>query len=371
MFELQSYLRVILSICGGLLTLLGSVGIFVSLTVQRRVERLQDILEEFMDLSYQSEINLTGKMFKLIEKYQMHYLLPEGPSRIIMFYVNITIVIVILSWSGVLLCGYSPPLQWQGLLFILPVLTGLGILLFYRFLLKNAINPVANALLGPLIPPPTHLRSVSYLSRYVNVSVKSILKHARLRLVVKSTESGVTVLLKEELSFDDYFYFLNLQNEANHTLFTGFGEIKMVFGHEPITGKPVPAARNVSVPLGFIAPEANLPGPGDNFPDDAGFEARFLIFPWAEKHPIEYVFRMHGRQSNIVMADEPEISVNYMITYRIRQNRLEIIEDQTKLPCFRELAPVFSLDNRRRYWSDGEFCRPESVKICEQPIYIS
>ena len=69
MFELQSYLRVILSICGGLLTLLGSVGIFVSLTVQRRVERLQDILEEFMDLSYQSEINLTGKMFKLIEKY--------------------------------------------------------------------------------------------------------------------------------------------------------------------------------------------------------------------------------------------------------------------------------------------------------------
>ncbi|MFZ5640981.1 MAG: hypothetical protein ACOY4Q_09875 [Bacillota bacterium] len=361
MFDLQSYLRVILSLCGGLLTLLGSVGIFVSLTVQRRVERLQDILEEFMDLSYQSETNLTGKMYKLIEKYQMHYLVPKGPSRIIMLYVNLTIVTVILSWSGILLIGYRTPWQWRLMLYVLPVITGLGILLFYRFLLKNAINPVANALLSPLIPPPTHLRSVSYLSRYVNVSVKSILKHARLRLLVKTADSGAVVLLKEELSFDDYFYFLHMQDEDNRPVFTGFGELKMFFGQEAITGKPVPAARNVNVPLGFIKAPVS---------EDKTFEARFLIFPWGEKHPIEYIFRMHSRQSNIVMADEPEISVNYMITYRVRQNRLEIIEDKTKLAYFRELAPGFILDNRRRYLPGGDVCLPETVQICEQPIYI-
>lgn len=362
MFDLQAYLRVILSLCGGLLTLLGSVGIFVSLTVQRRVERLQDILEEFMDLSYHSETNLTGKMYKLIEKYQMHYLLPKGPSRIIMFYVNLTIIIVILAWSGSLLDGFRQPWHWRTLIYVLPVVIGLGILLFYRFLLKNAINPVANALLSPLIPPPAQLRSVSYLSRYVNVSVKSILKHARLRLLVKAVEPGtMVVLLKEELSFDDYFYFLHLQDEDNRPVFTGFGELKMAFGSEPITGKPVPAARNVNVPLGFI--NARIPVAGT-------CEARFLIFPWGEKHPIEYIFRMHSRQANIVMADEPEISVNYMITYRIVQNRLEIIEDQTKLPYFRELAPGFILDNRRRYWPGGKVCRPETVQKCEHPIYI-
>jgi len=362
MFELQSYLRVIFSICAGLLTLLGSVGIFVSLTVQRRVERLQDILEEFMDLSYQTETNLTGKMFKLIEKYQMHYLLPEGPSRIIMLYINLTIVIIILAWAGILLSGYNPPLKWQTLFYVLPVITGLGILIFYRFLLQNAINPVANALLSPLIPPPTQLRSVSYLSRYVNVSVKSILKQARLRLLVKNTASGAIVLLKEELSFDDYFYFLSLQDEESRPVFTGFGELKMVFSHEPITGKPVPAARNVNIPLGFISTPA---------PEDSAFEARFLIFPWGEKHPIEYVFRMHSRQSNIVMADEPEISVNYMITYRVRHKKLEIIEDQTKLTCFRELAPGFILDNRRRYRSEaGDPGQARVVHTCNQDIYI-
>lgn len=361
MFDLQSYLRVIVSLCGGLLTLLGSVGIFVSLTVQRRVERLQDILEEFMDLSYQSETNLTGKMYKLIEKYQMHYLIPKGPSRIIMFYVNLTIIIVILSWSGILLGAYRQPWQWRVLVYVLPVVTGLGSLLFYRFLLKNAINPVANALLSPLIPPPTQLRSVSYLSRYINVSVKSILKHARLRLLVKTVEQGAMVLLKEELSFDDYFYFLHLQDKDNRPVFTGFGELKMAFGHEPITGKPVPAARNVNVPLGFIKAPV---------PDESTYEARFLIFPWGERHPIEYIFRMHSRQSNIVMADEPEISVNYMITYRVSIKKLEIIEDQTKLPYFRELAPGFILDNRRRYWPGENVCRPETVQKCEQPIYI-
>ncbi len=368
MFDLQSYLRVILSLCGGLLTLLGSVGIFVSLTVQRRVDRLQDILEEFMDLSYHTETNLTGKMYKLIEKYQMHYLVPKGPSSIIMLYINLTIVIVILCWSGILLGGYRAPWEWRMLVYILPVITGLGILLFYRYLLKNAINPVANALLSPLIPPPTHLRSVSYLSRYVNVSVKSILKHARLRLLVKTVNAGGLVLLKEELSFDDYFYFLQLQDEHNHILFTGFGELKMTFGHEPVTGKPVPAARNVNIPLGLLAGPAlqnNLSGH-----DKKTFEARFLIFPWGEKHPIEYVFRMHSRQSNIVMADEPEISVNYMITYRVRHNKLEIIEDQTKLPYFRELAPGFMLNNRRYYWTGGEICSPATVQTCEQPIYI-
>lgn len=362
MFDLQSYLRVILSVCGGLLTLLGSVGIFVSLTVQRRVERLQDILEEFMDLSYRSETNLTGKMYKLIEKYQMHYMIPDGPSRIIMLYVNLTIVIVILAWSGLLLVGYKPPWHWRVVAYVLPVATGLGILLFYRFLLKNAISPVANALLSPLIPPPALLRSVSYLSRYVNVSVKSILKHARLRLLVKTTETGTTVLLKEELSFDDYFYFLYLQAEDNNPLFTGYGELKMTFGSETITGKPVPAARNVNIPLGFMQ--------YTRAPEGRNYEARFLIFPWGEKHPIEYLFRMHGRQANIVMADEPEISVNYTITYRIRQNKLEIIEDQTKLPCFRELSPGFILDNKRRFWTGNAPCRTENTHLCDRAIYI-
>ena len=65
-----------MAISGGLLTLLGSVGIFISLIIQRRLDRLQDTLEG-ISLSYRSETNLTGLMYNLIEKYQMHYMVPR------------------------------------------------------------------------------------------------------------------------------------------------------------------------------------------------------------------------------------------------------------------------------------------------------
>ena len=46
MLQKEQYLFIIISIGTGLLSLLGSVGIFISLIVQRKVERLQAILEE-------------------------------------------------------------------------------------------------------------------------------------------------------------------------------------------------------------------------------------------------------------------------------------------------------------------------------------
>jgi len=239
MFDSQSYFRVLASVVAALTTLLGSVGIFVSLTVQRRVERLQDILEEFLDLSYNNDTNITGRMYKLIEKYQMHYLFPDNPGRMIIQYINLTIFVVVIAWVAILAIGFRWEWKAAGLFYIIPILMSLGILVFYRYLLKNAIYPFGNNLMSPLIPPPVFLRSVSFLSSYVNVSVKSILRQARLRLLIKThTDGRARVILKKELSFDDYFYYM-LVSSDNEPVFVAFGELKMVFGNEAITGKPI------------------------------------------------------------------------------------------------------------------------------------
>lgn len=360
MFDSQSYLRVLSSISAALTTLLGSVGIFVSLTVQRRIERLQDILEEFLDLSYHSDSNITGKMFKLIEKYQMHYLFPDTPSKRIIQYINFTIIVVVVSWIAILAVGLKSSSGTTGsLVFLLPVLMGLGIMVFYRYLLKNVIYPFGNNLMSPLIPQPVLLRSVSYLSRYVNVSVKSILRQARLRLLIKKTgENQAQVILKKELSFDDYYYYLLLSSEET-PVFVAYGELRIDFGTESITGKPIPVAKNISIPLGFIPWERLIAN---------DYDARFFIFPRGEKHPLEYVFNLQKHDGIITMSGDPEISVNYMITYQMDNARLRIVEENAEIPHFQELSHFFVI-NQVRYSCCEPFTSSE-IQECTTDIYI-
>lgn len=359
MFEDHAYLPVLSSVCAALTTLLGSVGIFVSLTVQRRFEKLQDILEEFLDLSYHGDINITGKMCKLIEKYQMHYLFPDTPGKMIVQYINLTILVVILSWLSIIVIGYQYSTEPANPIFLLPVVMGLGILIFYRALLKNVVFPFGNNMMSPLVPPPAQLRSVSFLSRYVNVSVKSILRQARLRLLIKTLNSDLAqVILKEELSFDDYFYYL-LISTNNEPIFTAYGDLKIDFGYESITGKPIPIARNINIPLGCI---------------DLGeisavqYEARLFIFPRGEKHPLEYLFSLQKHINIITMDGEPEISVNYMITYKINHGMLEIIEENADLPYFRQLMGSTMLA-RKRFSCCAPFI-PGEIVLCDDEIYI-
>jgi len=359
MFDDQSYLRVLTSISAALTTLLGSVGIFVSLTVQRRVERLQDILEEFLDLSYHSDTNITGKMYKLIEKYQMHYLFPDTPGKLIVQYINFSILVVVILWAAILAAGSYSPVNIITFLYLIPIILGLSIMIFYRHLLKNAIYPFGNNLMSPLIPPPVFLRSVSYLSRYVNVSVKSILRQARLRLLIKNVGAEMAeVILKEEISFDDYFYYLLLSAEKE-TLFVAYGELEIDFGKESITGKPIPAAKNVSIPLGSI--------PTNRLIADS-FEARLFIFPRGEKHPLEYVFTLQKHGEIITMSGDPEISVSYMNTYQIENNRLHIVGENAEIPYLRELSQHFVINKAR--FSCCEPFNASGMIECKEDIYI-
>lgn len=360
MLDFESYIRVLLSVTSGLITLVGSVGIFVSLTVQRRIERLQDTLEEFMDLSYHNSANLTGNMFRLIEKYQMHYQLPTSPSRRILNYIDLTITVVIFSWLSVLMIDFKAPWDWRSVPYLIPVTTGLAIMFFYRYLLKNAINPIHNSLFTPLIPPPFRLRSVSFLSKYVNVSVKTILKHARLRLVVKKKEGKDLVVLKEELSFDDYFYYIEL-NDGQKPIFIGFGELRLAFPDEPITGKPVPAVKNINIPLGQI-PIAALAS--------TELSARLLIFPRGEKHPIEYQFLLKKQGEGIGMLTDPEISINYLITYRVHRGCFQLIEHDPKDEMFAIAANHFVLDGKRRCWHLPTPQNQGSIDLCLVDAYI-
>lgn len=359
MDDYQSYLRIISSVVGAVITLLGSVGIFVSLTVQRRVERLQDILEEFLDLSYHSDINITGRMYKLIEKYQMHYLFPDNPGRVILHYINLTILTVILSWVIILVHEFRTDWTFGGVIYLVPMFLAIIILIFYRYLLRNVIYPFGNNLMSPLIPPPVLLRSVSFLSRYVNVSVKSLLRQARLRLLIKTKDDGQTiVILKKELSFDDYLYYLVISLDKK-PVFVGYGELEICFGNEPVTGKPIPVAKNVNIPLGYI--------PADKLTGEE-YEARFFIFPRGEKHPLEYIFNLQKQGETITMSGEPEISVNYMVTYQMCRDKFQIIEENAEIPFFKTMITQMPFP-KKRFFCCTSFS-PADAKVCSQDIYI-
>ena len=370
MFQSTSYIFILLNITAGLLTLLGSVGIFVSLIIQRRVERLQDILEELTDETYREDINLSGKIFKLIEKYQMQYLLPDRPSKTIVRYMDLTICVTIIFWSATLSLSYQPPWHWQALLFLVPMLIAFIIFFFFRQLLKNAINPLNNRLLNSIIPPPTKLRSVSFLSNYVNVSVKAILKQARLNVVIRkknplydNSDPLGQVVLKEELSFDDFYYYCRLY-AGNTNLFLGFGDISISFPKDEITNKPVPIERNINIPMGLTY--------WDRLPSNGEVTVQLLIFPRGEKHPIEYNFALKIENQYYVSLDEPEAFNNRDVIYQVVQDKLDFLEGAEKVPYLEKIQDLFVFNKKCYYLANPHPAfNVKELKDCCDEIFIN
>lgn len=370
MFNFESYLAIALAINSGCLTLLGSVGIFISLIIQRRVERLQDILEEFTDLSYHQNVNLTGQMYKLLQKYQMQYLLPNKPSQTILSYIDLTTLFVIASWLVLIIMTFTPPWTARSLFYLFPLLWGLILLILFRQLLKYAINPVDNQLLQTIIPPPHKLRSISFLSSYINVSVLAILYQARLSLVVRLSSSEYyqgksvpgSVVLKQELSFDDFYYYLQITAEKQ-PVFLGFGELEITFPDDALTKKPVPIQRNVNIPMGKITLDPTI----------TKLHAELLMFAKGEKHPIRYEFHLFKEGKVFYLLDEPKGQVFTGVTYKINQEQLELVENQFQSSWLADLSDNFILDNKRHYLTGKNLARPlKSAKTwcCHESIYI-
>lgn len=364
MFNISSFIFIILSIAGGLLTLLGSVGIFISLIVQRRLDRLQDILEEFINLSYRSETNLTGQMYNLIEKYQMHYIFPSKPRQMILFYIDLNIFFILILWISALLWTYQPPPTPVILYQLIPLFIGTYASLFFRRLLRSTIN-LENPLLETIIPAPTRLRSISFLSHFVNISVKSILKQARLtlslKLFPKENSARIEVYLKEELSYDDFFYYLIL-SDKDTTCFVSFGEISFYFPSDPITKKPVPACRNLNVPLGEFY--------YSNEPDK--FQAIFLVFTRGEKHPVQYIYNLAKGTNCLTPQGIPDMTINHQILYELDNDHLSVLECESKLPYFKEFSSSFHFKGER-YYLDRllmDINETYDLKICRKNVFI-
>lgn len=343
MFSQNFYPYIIVSMIAGLLTLLGSVGIFISIILQRKVERLQALLEEFIDLSNNNNVNLSGKMYNLIQKYQMHYILPQNPRRIILIYLNATLGVTLILWAFLFFLTYEGPLTWRTLLYLLPLIATTLIMGWFRRLLYYLINIDSTPLLSSIIPPPKKLRSVSYLSSYINLSVKSVLTQARISLLIKKEdstdgESPWLITLKEELSFDDFHYFLVLLHEEC-PLFISFGEILFDFPIDPITSKPCPIKKNTNVPLG----EFNI----DNLEED--LNACLLIFTRGEKNPLLYDLDLKFSNNYYTPTSDSSISTEHQITYSIDDDRINILENDSSLAFIDDLSPLFFLNKKINY----------------------
>ncbi|MDN5363548.1 MAG: hypothetical protein PWQ91_609 [Eubacteriales bacterium] len=348
----EECMRVLLAVASGLLTLLGSTGIFVSLIIQRRVARLQDIMEEFMDLSAREDANLSSRLYSLLVKYQMHYLFPRQPRRVILLYADLTAGTVALIWLLALfprLPTLFPPVFF---LYLATFFLSLGVMAFFRFLLRNAVNP-ENSFLSPIVPPPSRLRSLSYLSRHVSISVKSLLVQARLRVAGREEEGVTRFLLKEEISLDDFLYHFTLYH-GKKPLLTAFGHLLVEPGRDPLTGKPVPVLRNINVPLGQLpspsVPRENLRG-------------RLLVFCRGEKHPCQLSMGFLY-SDGVFLPVETELEVNYTISYLVKGQSLHLLSGQEQIPFYSQHSHYFLFHGRRYCFVDGKvFASDDEVVV--------
>ncbi|ATW23492.1 hypothetical protein [Candidatus Formimonas warabiya] len=345
MFELSNYFFIIMNLASGLLSLLGAVGIFISLIIQRRVSQLQDILEELLDLSYDEGTNNTVKIQNLIYKYQMQYMLPVKPIKTVISYINLNIALEVLFWIWLLYLTYRSPFQWDSLIYLWPMAAILAVMIFYRQLIKSTINPVDNHMFNSIIPSPRYLRSIAFLSSYVNVSVGTIIRQARPTPALrKKGPASWHVILKEELPFDDYHYYFCLTDQEQ-VYFSAFGHILIELDADPITGKPRPTARNLNIPLGEITQDQPFFKP----------EASLLIFPKGEKHPMEFSYDLEQASNVYYALGSPRVSVNHLITYNFEEkNTLNILSTEAKEKKLEALPAKINSGGSRWYCVDGE-----------------
>ncbi len=356
MFELSSYFFILLNITSGLLSLLGAVGIFISLIIQRRVSRLQDIIEEILDLSYEDSANTTVKIQNLIYKYQMQYILPAKPIKTVIHYININIAFQLIFWIWLLYLIFKGPLSWDSLIYLWPLFAMLFVMLFYRHLIKCTINPVDNRLFNAFIPPPGILGASPICPDMLTFPSKSLCSSPAPPPVLrhKAPESW-EVLLKEELPIDDYHYFFVLVDQMGIS-FYAYGHVLIELDHDPITGKPRPTARNLNIPLGKITKDLQLVQP----------KAYFLVFPKGEKHPLIFTYTLERIDTVYFAPTTPEVSTNHFITYHVcekdilRLLTIEATEEWTKY-----LPENIPAQGRRKFWEqDGQ------EEVMEQKPYI-
>lgn len=352
MFESSSYLFIILNCSAGLLALLGSVGIFVSLVIQRRVERLQDIIEELLDLSYDEGKNMTVQIQNLIFKYQMQYNLPTHPIRTVMIFINMTITLVIIFWVWLLFSTYRPPFKLVSVIYILPMFGVSAGMIFFRHLIKNTLNPVGNNLFNTIIPAPRFLRSIAFLSSRVNVPAGAIIEQARPIPVLRSTDKNTwEVILKQELPLDDYHYYFCLYRD-DEIFFIGSGHVLVEPEISQETEKPYPMARNLNIPLG----KTSGPLPRKNL------EAIFMVFPKGENHPVEFAFNLFLEDSVFYSTRSPAKSVNYLVSYRFQKKGIDmLVKDQSSQKRYSFLPQKMSLDGSRWFFPQPG-CQPEPVE---------
>ncbi|MEW6623948.1 MAG: hypothetical protein AB1420_12610 [Bacillota bacterium] len=327
MIQNNLYILIILSLSGSLLGLLGSTSIFVSLIIQRRVERLQEILEDLVNLSFEEGKNLSSEIYQLINRYQMHYILPHGPSNAILWYIDYSIAAVIILWVTGIIMSIRGPFTSESIFYMLPQAAAIAILLVFRRLLKNAINPLDNPLFNAIIPPPAKLRSISFLSNYVNISVKSILKQARINISIERKISENhrpsikgRIVLKQELSFDDFYYYISVYDKQK-TYFLGFGYLILDFPPDNITAKPIPIQRNMNITLGHLLWE--------DLPDN--LEASFLVFPVGEKNPIEFYFKIEKDGNFFMPITENKCFINQNIVYKVQNGQVALLKHESTL----------------------------------------
>jgi len=367
LFDTNFYILILLTISGTLLGLLGSTSIFVSLIVQRRVERLQEIFEDLINLSFNEEKNLTSEIFQLINRYQMHYILPHGPSNTITWYIDFSIVITLSMWIISIIFAINGSITSITLLLLLPLTFCFFILLFFRKLLINAINPLDNQLFNSILPSPVKLRSISYLSNYVNISVKALLKQSRLNISIERKTSERDhpsikgkVVLKQELSFDDFYYYISIYDDRK-TNFVGYGYHDLTFAPDNITKKPIPILRNINITLGYL------------LWDDLNNHliVSLLIFPLGEKNPIQFNYDMQRDGSFFVPNKDTRCFINQNIVYKIEKKQIRLLNHESNLPYLAKVFTFFSRKNERCFVQEPyKGFKRQKIQVCSEQAKV-
>ena len=178
------------------------------------------------------------------------------------------------------------------------------------------------------------------------MSVKALLRQVRFNIFIKKEKdtNKALIILKEELSFDDFLYYLSIgPDEA--PVFAGFGKISFSFKPDPITGKPSPLQHNINIPLGTCTWDSLK---------DGEIPTHLLLFPYGEKNPIDCAFTLERKCDCYISLNRPETTMVNSILYKASSEKIVFLANHSKFLLLEAAADHFNNRDSGKYYINSQ-----------------
>lgn len=228
--------EIISEISGGLLTTMGMIVIFITLTTQKRFERLLNVIDDLVKKLNSVKDMSQDDIYGYFDEYKRIYTESNSLNKYIRILLYLAVFYLFVVWLLIPVTSSGNKYELGFLYFVAFMGWGIvtGISLLIGWLTKEDFGPFFNNYL----PKPEKLISYDFLVNEKKVKVEKLFSIFYLKLTLGKAKNGLlNIWIRQELFVDGMPYSFTIKNELNQLLYYGYGRARAQLAHNSTEDK--------------------------------------------------------------------------------------------------------------------------------------